>query len=173
MNWSLILNGRVFAKLKQFMLSSFYNEKDVTRTEFSEKNLLAHSLLFFSAFLTIRRGCYGIHNISRCEQTSFSIPFLPPHPKHGGKVMFSVCFSVHTWGRGTPVPFSFPDLWFKVLSRGYPSLGWEYPGQGEPPSQDGYPPVQVTLRVDFLAFFCFLQFASHRSDQIKIQLPTD
>ena len=48
--------------------------------------------------------------------------FLPPATEGWGKVIFSVCLSVHTGtGGGTPVPGSFPGLWSQVLSRGYHS----------------------------------------------------
>ena len=68
--------------------------------------------------------------------------------------MFSVCLSVHALGGGTPVPGSFPGLWFKVLSGGYPSPGrggvlqsWSggYPSPGggrEVPQDRGYPPAR-------------------------------
>ena len=79
---------------------------------------------------------------------------LPSASEGWGKVMFSLCLSVHTWG-GTLVPGSFPGHWSQVLSggtpslaRGYPSpdgqvrMGYPLPGLGyHPPwSGLGYPP---------------------------------
>ena len=46
------------------------------------------------------------------------IVFLPPASEGCGKVLFSVCLSVHTSTRGGGVPWSGPD------GGGYPSQVW-------------------------------------------------
>ena len=82
--------------------------------------------------------------------------FYHPHPKDWGKVMFSVCVSVHTWGgggvptfmltggylpscmRGTYCP---SDRGLPTLAGGYPSIQGRHPSQGRcSPSKVGTPP---------------------------------
>ena len=89
---------------------------------------------------------------------NLNIP-LPPAPEGWGKVIFSVCLSVHT--QGYPNPRFLPGLWSQVLSRGIPQtwlgvpLFWGTPGQdwgtlpwpglGYPPHQDCGTPSQDRL----------------------------
>ena len=54
-----------------------------------------------------------------------------PHPKDGGKVLFSVCLSVHTSTRGLPHPSSrWGDTPSQVQVGGTPSSWWGYPIPG-------------------------------------------
>ena len=95
--------------------------------------------------------------LNSTESTFYNVTHVQrhyrPHPKDGeGTVFTGVCLSTPGgypsprffprsmvigpfWGRGTPVPGSFPGHWSQVPSRGYPN-----PGQGVPQSWLGGTP---------------------------------
>ena len=87
--------------------------------------------------LQLQPDCGDVFSVERKLQTvpqlRVFVVLLPPASEGWGKVIISVCLSVHTWG-GTPVPGSFPGLWSQILSGGYTQPGLEYP----PPPRTGY-----------------------------------
>ena len=94
----------------------------------------------------------GVTSLAVSHRRTF---ILPPASKGWGKVIVSVCLSVHTLGY--PIPGSFSGHWSQVLSEGTPSQvlsqvtcprsfrGGGVPHPGVPPSQGWGTPMEYLI----------------------------